>query len=82
MAQSTHEEAQRELPPDPYANNELAVRLYLIDMALQHLSRNQGILGLGANAVDQTLRAEKDSIVKQLQRLGEQLEPRDLRRRA
>lgn len=61
---------ERTLPvaPDP---NELAVRLYLIDMALQHLSRNQGILGLGAHTVEQSLRKEKDGIVEQLKALGD-----------
>jgi hypothetical protein len=73
---------EAEAPLVPSSPNELAVRLYLIDMAIAHLSRNHGILGLGANAVKESLAEEKDEIVKALQKLGERLVPQETRRRA
>lgn len=55
--------------------NELAVRLYLIDMSLQHLARSQGVLGLGGNVVRESLMEEKDTIVAALKELGEPIVP-------
>ncbi len=62
--------------PTPPSSNDDAVRLWLIDQTLQHLTRQQGILGLGANAVSQSLRAEREEIVARLQALGPQFESR------
>ena len=73
-----------ESPPTaalPDTNSD-AIRLWLIDMAATHLSRNQGVLGLGAHAVQQSLREEKDAIVKRLTKLGDRLQPEEQRRRA
>ncbi len=52
--------------------NDDAVRLWCIDQTLQHLTRQQGMLGLGANAVSQSLRAEREEIIGRLQALGPQ----------
>jgi hypothetical protein len=71
-------------PPaaSPPAPNDDAVRLWLIDQTLQHLTRQQGVLGLGANAVSQSLRAEREEIVGRLQALGPRFDEEPPRRRA
>lgn len=53
--------------------NDDAIRLWQIDQALQHLTRNAGILGLGANVVQQSLRQERAEVVERLSKLAEQL---------
>jgi hypothetical protein len=66
----------------PTANDD-AVRLWLIDQTLSHLTRQAGMLGLGANVVSQSLRAEREEIVGRLQALGPQFdEDQSPRRRA
>lgn len=72
---------QSDLSPGPTPNDD-AVRLWLIDQTLQHLTRQQGVLGLGANAVSQSLRAEREEIVGRLQALGPRFDEDQPRRRA
>lgn len=56
-------------PPHP---NDDAVRLWCIDQALQHLTRQAGVLGFGANRVQQGLRAEREQVIDRLKRYGEE----------
>ncbi len=58
-----------EVENDPVAD---AIRLWQIDQALTHLTRHHGVLGLGANAVQEALREERNQIIERLKLLGAQ----------
>ncbi len=49
-----------------------AIKLWQIDQALTHLTRHHGVLGLGANAVQEALREERNQIIERLKILGAQ----------
>jgi len=68
--------------PVAHTVNDDAVRLWMIDQTFQHLTRQTGMLGLGANAVSQSLRAEREEIVERLKALGPQFDEEPARRRA
>lgn len=55
--------------------NDLIIRLTQIESALTYITRNHGVLGLGANAVQQSLREEKDMIINKLKEFGEEKFP-------
>jgi hypothetical protein len=55
--------------------NDDAIRLREIDETLLYIMRNAAALGLGANAVSASLRAEKDEIRERLMELGHDLVP-------
>lgn len=55
--------------------NDLIIRLVQIESALTYITRNHGVLGLGANAVQQSLREEKDMIINKLKEFGEEKFP-------
>jgi hypothetical protein len=59
-----------EITPGRTTNN-AAIRLWQLDMAMQHLTRQTGMLGLGANAVMQSLRTERHETAERLKVLGE-----------
>lgn len=70
---TTNSPALAVVETDLTTQNDGAIRLWQIDQALLHLTRNQGILGLGANVVQQSLKTEKAEIIDRLRALGEEI---------
>ena len=63
MRSEHSDDAPSQQPVDPVND---AIRLWFIDQALMHLTRQHGILGLAANVVQTSLRSERDAVVKRL----------------